>query len=54
VFVAMMKPLDSDTTASESTTSFSQPHRLTSEKYWVPDLVSEFYEVFEDPLLENS
>ena len=50
VFLATLKSLDSDTTASESTTSSGQPDRPAGEKPWVSDLIGQFSEVFQDPL----
>jgi hypothetical protein len=49
VFLAL-KPLDSDTTTSESTTPSGQADHPASEKSWVSDLIGEFSEVFQDPL----
>jgi hypothetical protein len=50
VFLAALKPLDSDATASESTTPSGQPDHPASEKPWVSSLIDEFSEVFQDPL----
>jgi hypothetical protein len=50
VFLATLKMLDSDTTASESTNPFGQPDHPASEKPWVSDLIGKFSEVFQDPL----
>jgi hypothetical protein len=50
VFLAALKLLDLDTTASESTTPSGQPDHPASEKPWVSSLVDEFSEVFQDPL----
>src|SRR6476469_3057543 len=50
VFLATLKSLDSDTTASDSTTSFGQLDCLAGEKPWVSDLIGHFFEVFQDPL----
>jgi hypothetical protein len=50
VFLAALKPLDSDTTASESSTPSGQLDHSTSEKPWVSNLIDEFSEVFQDPL----
>src|SRR6476646_4907375 len=42
VFLATLKSLDSDTTASESTTSSGQPDRPAGP--WVSDLIGQFSE----------
>jgi hypothetical protein len=51
-FLATLKLLDLDTTASKSTTPFDQPHHPASEKFWVFDLIGKFSEVSQDPFPE--
>lgn len=51
-FLATLKLLDLDTTVSKSTTPSDQPHHPANEKFWVFDLIGEFFEVFQDPYPE--
>jgi hypothetical protein len=53
VFLALLKVLEPETAAPDSASSSVQPDHSASEKPWVSNLIGEFFEVFQDPLLDG-